>query len=50
MFSFEGKKFHEFCDNKGIYLNLKIIKGSTLIIMKTKEEESSLFGGMAVPS
>ena len=24
--------------------------GSTLIIMKAKEEESSWFGGMAVPS
>ena len=26
------------------------MKGSTLIIMKAKEEESSWFGGMAVPS
>ena len=26
------------------------MKGSTLIIMKAKEEASSWFGGMAVPS
>ena len=38
--SFNANKFHELSDDKG----------STLTIIKVKEDENSFFGGVAIPS
>ena len=37
---FINNKFHEDCDDKG----------PTLLIMQSKEEPNSYFGGLAIPS